>query len=57
MSHVDCDPQRFAVHRTTVRDNVEIAYVREGIGGVPLLLLHGWPGSKRLFWRNIAPLA
>lgn len=53
----DCDPQRFAVHRTLVRDGIEIAYVREGIGGVPLLLLHGWPGSKRLFWRNIAPLA
>ena len=37
--------------------NVELAYVHEGIGGVPVVLLHGWPGSKRLFWKNIGPLA
>jgi pimeloyl-ACP methyl ester carboxylesterase len=40
-----------------VRDGIELAYVREGVGGVPLLLCHGWPGSKRLWWRNIQPLA
>ena len=57
MSTNELDPTRFAVHRSEVRDGVTIAYVREGVGGVPLLLLHGWPGSKRLFWRNIAPLA
>lgn len=51
------DPNAFAVHRTTVRDDVELAYIHEGVGGVPIILLHGWPGSKRLFWKNIGPLA
>ena len=26
-------------------------------GGYPLLLVHGWPETKRIWWRNIAPLA
>ena len=50
-------PDLFQIHRTRVRDGVELAYVREGIGGVPLLMLHGWPGTKRIFYRNIGPLA
>jgi len=33
------------------------AYVHEGVGGVPLLCVHGWPESKRIFWRVIEPLA
>jgi pimeloyl-ACP methyl ester carboxylesterase len=33
------------------------SYVREGAGGVPLLLVHGWPETRRIWWRNIAPLA
>ena len=36
---------------------MELAFVREGEGGFPLLLLHGWPETKRIWWRNIAPLA
>lgn len=48
---------RFAVHRAEVRDGLELAYVREGAGGTPLLLLHGFPESKRIWWRNVAPLA
>lgn len=51
------DPQRFVTHRAEVRGKVEIAYVREGVGGLPLLLLHGYPETKRIWWRNIAPLA
>ena len=47
----------FAVQRATVRDGLELAFVREGVGGVPLLLLHGWPETKRIWWRNIEPLA
>src|SRR5215468_6490609 len=47
----------FAVHRARVRDELEIAYLREGQGGYPLLLLHGWPETKRIWWRNVAPLA
>jgi pimeloyl-ACP methyl ester carboxylesterase len=32
------------------------AYVRVG-SGVPLLLVHGWPETKRIWWRVIEPLA
>ena len=53
----DLDPAAFAVARATVRDGLELAYVREGAGGAPLLLLHGWPETRRIWWRNIAPLA
>ena len=49
--------QDLRVERATVRDGVDIAYVRAGEGGFPLLLLHGWPETKRIWWRNIAPLA
>jgi pimeloyl-ACP methyl ester carboxylesterase len=52
----DTDPGRFEVHRFGGR-GFQQAYVREGVGGVPLLLVHGWPESKRIFWRVIAPLA
>jgi pimeloyl-ACP methyl ester carboxylesterase len=38
-------------------DQTEIAYVREGEGGRPLLLVHGRPETKRIWWRNIGPLA
>ena len=31
--------------------------MREGEGGFPLLLLHGWPETMRIWWRNIRPLA
>jgi pimeloyl-ACP methyl ester carboxylesterase len=46
----------FEIHRTKLR-GVELAYVREGVGGYPLVLLHGWPETKRIWWRNIEPLA
>jgi pimeloyl-ACP methyl ester carboxylesterase len=46
----------FEVHRAEVR-GVELAFLREGVGGFPLLLLHGWPESKRIWWRNVEPLA
>ena len=53
----DIDPGRFEIHRASVRDGVELAYVREGVGGYPLLLVHGWPETMRIWWRNIEPLA
>ena len=31
--------------------------MHEGAGGYPLLLVHGWPETKRIWWRNIGPLA
>ena len=52
----DLRPDRFNVETTNVRGFSQ-AYVREGAGGVPLLLVHGWPETKRIWWRNIAPLA
>lgn len=52
----DLRPDRFHIEHTRVR-GFEQAFVREGIGGVPLLLVHGWPETKRIWWRNIEPLA
>jgi len=53
----DIDPSRFATHHTDVR-GVRQAYVHENPGGAgPLLLVHGWPETKRIWWRVIAPLA
>ncbi len=56
----DLDPARYAVHRATVRDGVELAYahVTPPAGAGPaLLLVHGWPETMRIWWRNIGPLA
>ena len=50
-------PGEFTIERSVVRDDLALAYVREGVGGHPLLLLHGYPETKRIWWRNIAPLA
>lgn len=52
----DIDPGRFAVQRYEGRGFAQ-AYVRENRGGVPLLLVHGWPESKRIWWRVVEPLA
>lgn len=46
----------FTIHRTEVADGLALAYVREGVGGYPLLLIHGYPETKRIWWRNIEPL-
>jgi pimeloyl-ACP methyl ester carboxylesterase len=35
----------------------EIAYDREGAGGAPLLLIHGWPETRRIWHRNVSALA
>jgi pimeloyl-ACP methyl ester carboxylesterase len=50
------DAAQFSTHRATV-GGVEIAFAREGAGGYPLLLVHGWPETRRIWWRNIAHLA
>ena len=49
----DLDSARYATHRTTLSTGATLAYLREGIGGVPLLLVHGWPETRRIWWRNI----
>ena len=46
----------FPTHHAEI-GGIRIAYVREGVGGSPLLLLHGYPETKRIWWRNIGPLA
>ena len=56
----EVDPQRFAVHRSMVR-GFEQAFVYERARGSvslgALLCVHGWPESKRIFWKVIEPLA
>ena len=32
-------------------------FARSGGSGPPLVLLHGWPETMRIWWRNVAPLA
>lgn len=51
------DPGRFAVHQAEVRHGLHLAYLHEGVGGYPLVLLHGYPETKRIWWRNVAELA
>jgi pimeloyl-ACP methyl ester carboxylesterase len=45
------------VRRAQVRDGLVLGYWREGEGGLPLLLVHGFPETKRIWARNIGPLA
>ena len=47
----------FEVHRAPVEAGLELAYLREGAGGYPLVLVHGYPETKRIWWRNVKPLA
>src|SRR5215813_6355098 len=53
----DLDSGRFAIHTATPRGFSQ-AYVHENAGGAgPLVLVHGWPETKRIWWRVIEPLA
>jgi pimeloyl-ACP methyl ester carboxylesterase len=52
----DIDPERFRVETFRGR-GFRQAFVREGVGGEPLLLVHGWPETKRIWWKVIEPLA
>jgi pimeloyl-ACP methyl ester carboxylesterase len=53
----DVDPGRYRLGRTSIR-GFEQAYVHERVGGAgPLVLVHGWPETKRIWWRVIGPLA
>jgi pimeloyl-ACP methyl ester carboxylesterase len=53
----DLDPGRFDIHRASTR-GFDQTYVHENAGGAgPLVLVHGWPETKRIWWRNVAPLA
>lgn len=51
------DGPAFEVHRASPRGFSQ-AYLHEGVGGAgPLVLVHGWPETKRIWWRVVAPLA
>ena len=47
----------YETHVAVTRDGLRTAYLHEGVGGYPLLLLHGYPETKRIWWRNVGPLA
>jgi pimeloyl-ACP methyl ester carboxylesterase len=56
-SNPDIDPGRFALETASPR-GFRQAFVRiDPGGGVPLLCVHGWPESKRIFWKVIEPFA
>ncbi|MEX0993231.1 MAG: alpha/beta hydrolase [Solirubrobacterales bacterium] len=53
----EVDAGLFETKCARLGNGLELAYVHEGVGGYPLVLLHGWPETKRIWWRNIEPLA
>ncbi|PRC43708.1 alpha/beta hydrolase [Mycobacterium sp. ITM-2017-0098] len=50
-------PDAFTISRAVVAEGVSSSFVHEGIGGAPLVLIHGYPETKRIWWRNIEALA
>jgi pimeloyl-ACP methyl ester carboxylesterase len=57
-SQPDTPPRdAFEVHRAEVAQGMTLAYLHEGLGGYPLLLVHGYPETKRIWWRNVRALA
>jgi pimeloyl-ACP methyl ester carboxylesterase len=51
----ELDAKRFRVRASTA-PGFRYATVDEG-SGPALLLVHGWPETKRIWWRNVEPLA
>ena len=50
----ELDPDRFAAHHAEVRGTrLELLHEGAGRGGVPLLALHGWPETRRIWWRAV----
>jgi pimeloyl-ACP methyl ester carboxylesterase len=49
-------PAAHATEHAVVRGS-RLAFWRLGHGGVPLLLVHGWPSTRRVWARNVAVLA
>jgi len=46
----------FEIRHSEVADGMSLAYLREGVGGYSLLLVHGYPETMRIWWRNVKPL-
>ncbi|WP_051471200.1 alpha/beta fold hydrolase [Patulibacter minatonensis] len=57
MTRTAPDPGLHELRHATSSAGARISYVHEGRGGIPLLLVHGWPETSRIWWRTIAPLA
>jgi pimeloyl-ACP methyl ester carboxylesterase len=56
-ARLDVDPSRFSTQFAEV-NAIKLAYVRAGAGNhCPIVLVHGWPETKRIWWRVIQPLA
>ena len=55
MTAPDLDPSAFPVAEVTVRGFRQVL-THDGGGGVPLLLVHGWPETRRIWWRVVRPL-
>ena len=53
---VDLDPDLHPRQTTNVRGFTQ-SFVHANPGGVPLLLVHGWPETSRIWWRNVGPLS
>lgn len=49
-------PDAYTIQRAEVAPGLSLAFLREGIGGRPLLLIHGYPETKRIWWRNVDAL-
>jgi pimeloyl-ACP methyl ester carboxylesterase len=47
----------FTARRAVVRNGISLSFLHEGGGGRPLVLLHGYPETKRIWWRNVGALA
>ena len=45
------------VERADLPTGVSIAFDHAGAGGFPLLLIHGWPETRRIWSRNVDALA
>lgn len=53
----DIDPARYTIATTAIRGFTQ-AFVHENPGGAgPLVLVHGWPETKRIWWKVIGPLS
>lgn len=50
------DPNQFVTDSAAPR-GFRQAFVRVNPSGVPLVCVHGWPETKRIFWKVIQPLA
>jgi pimeloyl-ACP methyl ester carboxylesterase len=49
--------KRLIASSAQLTSGIELSYLRIGVGGRPLLVVHGWPETNRIWRRVIEPLA